>query len=62
MYAVDFKKTPFANMLADNQRGCRVCGEICPDTQIQDHVGGHILRAMRGVPETKKITNPVCIL
>ncbi|KAF8157541.1 hypothetical protein K438DRAFT_2074070 [Mycena galopus ATCC 62051] len=42
--------TPIFDALA-NRQACRVCGKIVKDTDIQNHMGKHIRKALRNVHE-----------
>ncbi|KAF7335508.1 hypothetical protein MVEN_02204600 [Mycena venus] len=50
VYAYSIVGTPIADVIA-NRQTCRICGKRVKDTDRQTHMGQHIRRALRGVPE-----------
>ncbi|KAJ7648444.1 hypothetical protein B0H17DRAFT_1148079 [Mycena rosella] len=49
-YAFSIVDTPIFDAIA-NRQACRVCGKIVKDTDIQNHMGKHIRKALRNVRE-----------
>ena len=55
-YCIAIDKTVMASSISlDKKRECPICKDVVKETELQNHMGAHIIRAMCGVREQKLI-------
>ncbi|KAJ6608039.1 hypothetical protein B0H10DRAFT_1955781 [Mycena sp. CBHHK59/15] len=58
VYSFSIVNTPIFDAIA-NRQACRVCGKSVKDTDVQTHMGQHIRKDLRNVPE-ESVKCPIC--